>query len=89
MMMMMTARAFWFHSLEDNKDDRIDRKLNFPSEWQRNKETFPSFMQQREFKTKEMLLEGNSFETFSFGKFFIFLHFNFRYFVNASKYFWD
>jgi hypothetical protein len=46
-MMMMTTRAFWFHSLEDNKDDKIDQKLNFPSEWRRNKETFQSFMQQR------------------------------------------
>ena len=41
---MMTTRAFWFHphslySLRDNKDDKIDQKLNFPSEWQRNKGT--------------------------------------------------
>lgn len=27
------------HSLRDNKDDKIDQKLNFPSEWQRNKGT--------------------------------------------------
>lgn len=27
------------HSLRDNKVDKIDQKLNFPSEWQRNKGT--------------------------------------------------
>lgn len=72
--MMMTTRAFWFHSLEDNKDDRIDQKLNFPSEWQRNKGTFPSFMQQRiatrKYRDKRNASreEKKSFEEFSFGK---------------------
>lgn len=57
-------------SFEDNKDDKIDQKLNFPSEWQRNKGTFsPSFMQQQKSNGKDKRIrEKISFGEFSFGK---------------------